>query len=152
MDHGRDRPRLMLSSRAPNAASRNMGGNMRRSRLAASRVRRPYSLVKQPYTTHRRTFRRLNLRIAAHVGPDIHGTRVPHPRRGDQPFELRIERRRQRHLIDVPPTAVVKLDVFDRVPARDARPAQDSSRAIGEACQVGGLDRRLVRLSFEDAP
>src|SRR5262245_48394955 len=64
MDHGRDRPRLMLSSRAPNAASRNMGGNMRRSRLAASRVRRPYSLVKQPYTTHRRTFRRLNLRIA----------------------------------------------------------------------------------------
>jgi hypothetical protein len=130
-------------------------------RGSASRVRSCIYLSNSP--AHRRVSRRLNLHLTARIAvrvtsrtsprfdPCIGAKRSAQPRQGDQPLEPRIERRRQRHLIDAPPSAVVKLHEFDRVPARDARPAEDSSRAIGEARQIRGLDRRLVRGSREHA-
>jgi hypothetical protein len=147
----------MLRSRALGAASRSMRAT-RRLILREGACPRPSrrslrSLLRTragSRTTRLPRIRRpaLSRRLWRSLGVNRHAQ----PRRGGQLEELRIKRRTRGHLIDARPAAVVHLHELDRIPTRDARPAEDPALAIAERGEVCDLDSGFLRFSREHYP
>src|SRR5262249_58754696 len=89
------------------------------------------------------------LRNAAPRGgssPRVGVERGGEPTRRDQRDELRVDIRLRGRNVGAYPCAVVENEKLDRVPERAVRPSEDESVAIAQRGEIGGVDRRALRL------
>ena len=79
-------------------------------------------------------------------GPRVGVERGGEPRRRGQLDELRLDIRLRGHHIGACPAAVSELHPLDRRPKRAVRPSEGHSLPIAQRGEIGGLDRRALRL------
>src|SRR6266851_10153563 len=88
-------------------------------------------------------------RSAARRGASSHGIGVQRsgePRRRGQLDELRVDIRLRRRDVGPYDCAVVTHEELERLPERAVRPTDGHSVAIAQRGEIGGLDRRALRL------
>src|SRR5258707_2785692 len=90
-------------------------------------------------------------RSAARRGASSHGIgaqRGGEPRRRGQLDELRVDIRLRGRNIGAYPCAVVAHEKLERLPGPAVLPSEDESVAIAQRGEIGGLDRRALRLAL----
>src|SRR5262249_45447639 len=82
------------------------------------------------------------------LGPRVGVERGGEPRRRGQLEELRLDIRLRGRNDGAYRCAVVTHEKLERLPEREVRPADGKSLAIAQRGEIGGLDRRALRLSL----